>query len=108
MQSIIRHCAANGLPQLPSLAVRQSEVKFGPDVLPNLEGEAEYGFKRGMDDEGLVKQVVDTYALVLEHRQACFAWRKSLRGVKDSQRRHRPILLKNSRIFLWRLVFEFV
>jgi len=76
MQSIIRHCAANGLPQFPSLVVRQSEVKLGPEVLPNREGEAEYGFKRGMVEEGLAKQVVDTDALVLEHRQACFAWAK--------------------------------
>lgn len=75
MQSIIRHCAANGLPQLPSLVVRQDEVKLGPDVPPDREGEAEYGFKRGMVDEGLAKQGVDTDALVLEHRQACFAWR---------------------------------
>ncbi|MDO6479635.1 hypothetical protein [Shimia thalassica] len=74
MQSIIRHCAANGLPQLPSLVVRQDEVKLGPDAPPNREGEAEYGFKRGMVDEGLAKQGVDTDALVLEHRQACFAW----------------------------------
>tara|TARA_R100000773_G_C4217334_1_gene115876 strand:+ start:1446 stop:1982 length:537 start_codon:yes stop_codon:yes gene_type:complete len=74
MQSIIRHCAAHGLPQLPSLVVRQDEVKLGPDVLPNREGEAEYGFKRGMIDEGLAEQGVDTDALVLEHRQACFVW----------------------------------
>lgn len=74
MQSIIRHCTANGLPQLPSLVVRQDEVKLGPDVPPDREGEAEYGFKRGMVDEGLAKQGVDTDALVLEHRQACFAW----------------------------------
>lgn len=74
MQSIIRHCAANGLPQFPSLVVRQGEVKLGPDVPPNREGETEYGFKRGMVDEGLAQQGVDTDALVLEHRQACFAW----------------------------------
>lgn len=76
MQSIIRHCAANGLPQLPSLVVRQDEVKLGPDVPPDREGEAEYGFKRGMVDEGLAKQGVNTDALVLDHRQACFAWRE--------------------------------
>ncbi|MBP0483884.1 hypothetical protein [Sagittula salina] len=76
MQSIIRHCAANGLPHLASLVVRQDEVKAGPNVPPDREGEAEYGFKRGMVDEGLAKRGVDTDALVLEHRQACFAWRE--------------------------------
>lgn len=76
MQSIIRHSAANGLPQFSSLVVRQNEVEAGPDVLPNRDGEAEYGFKRGMIDEGLASQTVDTHALVLEHRQACFAWCK--------------------------------
>lgn len=76
MQSIIRHCAANDLPQFPSLVVRQSEVKSGPDVPPNREGEAEYGFKRGMVGEGLAKQGVDTDALVMEHRKACFSWAK--------------------------------
>lgn len=76
MQSIIRHCAASDLPQFPSLVVRQSEVKLGPDVSPNREGEAEYGFKRGMVGEGLAKQGVDTDALVLEHRKACFSWAK--------------------------------
>lgn len=74
MQSIIRHCAVNGLPQLPSLVVRQDEVKFGPDAPPDREGEAEYGFKRGMVDEGLAKHGVDTDVLVLKHRQACFSW----------------------------------
>ncbi|SFE52212.1 hypothetical protein SAMN04488523_10818 [Sulfitobacter brevis] len=32
MQSIIRHCAANGLPQFPSLVVLQSEIKLWPDT----------------------------------------------------------------------------
>ena len=74
MQSIIRHCAANDLPQLSSLVVRQNEVKLGPLRPPNREGEAEYGFKRGMVGEGLAHQGVDTDTLVLEHRQACFEW----------------------------------
>ncbi|WP_131822047.1 hypothetical protein [Salipiger thiooxidans] len=72
MQSIIRHCAAKGLPQLSSLVVRQGEVKFGPDVPPNREGELEYGFKRGMVEEGLASDGVDTDALILSHRHACF------------------------------------
>lgn len=76
MQSIIRHCAANDLPQFPSLVVRQREVKMGTDVPPIREGEAEYGFKRGMVGEGLANQGVDTNALVMEHRQACFSWAK--------------------------------
>jgi hypothetical protein len=76
MQSLIRHCAANGLPQFSSLVVRQSEVKLGPDVQPNREGEAEYGFNRGMIEEGLASQLGDNAALVMEHRHACFAWRK--------------------------------
>ena len=78
MQSIIRHCAANGLPQLTSLVVRQSEVISGPEVSPNREGEAEYGFKRGMVAEGLARHGVDTDTLVLEHRKACFTWANGL------------------------------
>ncbi len=74
MQSIIRHCAANGLPQFTSLVVRRDEVEAGPEVLPNREGEAEYGFKRGMVSEGLAGQGIDTDALILEHRRACFDW----------------------------------
>ncbi|WP_333847911.1 hypothetical protein [Phaeobacter italicus] len=74
MQSIIRHCAANDLPQFSSLVVRQNEVKLGPQRPPNREGEAEYGFKRGMVGEGLAYQGTDTDTLVLEHRQACFEW----------------------------------
>lgn len=56
MQSIIRHCAAHDLPQLACLVVRQGEVLAGPSVPPKREGEAEYGFKRGMVDEGLGKK----------------------------------------------------
>lgn len=76
MQSIIRHCAAHDLPQFPSLVVRQAEVGLGPDVPPIRDGEAEYGFKRGMVGEGLAQQGVGTHELVLEHRQACFVWAK--------------------------------
>lgn len=76
MQSIILHCAAHKLPQLSSLVVRQNEVEAGPSVSPNRDGELEYGFKRGMVDEGLADQGVDTDAMILEHREACFAWAK--------------------------------
>jgi hypothetical protein len=78
MISIIRHCDANNLPHFSSLVVRQNEVPLGPNVPPNREGEAEYGFKRGMVEEGLEKQGVDTDAMVLKHRQSCFDWAKSL------------------------------
>jgi hypothetical protein len=78
MQSIIRHCAANNLPHFSSLVVRQNEVEAGPDVPPNRDGELEYGFKRGMVDEGLESQTVDTDAMVLAHRQACFSWAAKL------------------------------
>ena len=76
MQSIILHCAANNLPQFSSLVVRQEEVAAGPNVAPDREGELEYGFKRGMVEEGLADHGVDTDAMILEHRQACFAWAK--------------------------------
>ena len=78
MQSIIRHCAANSLPHFSSLVVRRNEVEAGPNVPPNRDGELEYGFKRGMVEEGLEKQGVDTDTMVLEHRQACFEWAKGL------------------------------
>ena len=74
MQSIIRHCAANELPQLSSLVVRQNEVKAGPDVMPNRDGEAEYGFKRGMVNEGLAGQGVDVDEMVRVARAKCFEW----------------------------------
>lgn len=77
MQSIILHCAANNLPQFTSLVVRQEEVATGPNVAPDREGELEYGFKRGMVEEGLADHRVDTDAMILEHRQACFAWAKA-------------------------------
>ena len=78
MQSIILHCAANSLPHFSSLVVRQNEVRAGPNVPPNREGEAEYGFKRGMVEEGLAEQTVDTDTMIVEHRQKCFAWAKAL------------------------------
>lgn len=78
MQSIILHCAANNLPQFSSLVVRQDEVEAGPSVPPNRDGELEYGFKRGMVEEGLAEHGVDTDAMILEHREACFAWAKAL------------------------------
>ena len=77
MQSILRHCAANGLPQLSSLVVRQSEVAAGPGVVPDREGEPEYGFKRGMVDEGLVDPGIDTDKMVLQAREDCFTWAKA-------------------------------
>lgn len=78
MQSIIRHCAANELPQLSSLVVRQNEVEAGPDVVPNRDGEAEYGFKRGMVSEGLVGQGADVDKIVLGARENCFEWGRTL------------------------------
>lgn len=78
MQSIILHCAANNLPHFSSLVVRQDEVDAGPSVPPNRDGELEYGFKRGMVEEGLVNQGVDTDTMILEHREACFAWARAL------------------------------
>lgn len=74
MQSIIRHCAANGLPQFSSLVVRQSEVDAGPDTVPNRDGEAEYGFTRGMVDEGLARQGATVAEIVRDARAACFDW----------------------------------
>ncbi|MCB1330952.1 MAG: hypothetical protein KDK28_16590 [Maritimibacter sp.] len=56
MQSIIRHCDSQGLPQLACLVVREAEVGPGPYVAPNRDGEADYGFKRGMVAEGLERR----------------------------------------------------
>ena len=78
MQSIIRHCAARGIPQLGALVVRQDEVAAGPEAVPDRDGEAEYGFKRGLGAEGLLKQSDSTDAFVLESREKCFEWARTV------------------------------